>query len=54
VPKTLDLKIRLSDAGALIFDLQFGPRPVYGQVIDPNLASIPEADLSPLHEPLAS
>ncbi len=26
--------------------LNFGPSPVYGQVIDPNLASTPEADLS--------
>jgi hypothetical protein len=50
VPKTLDLKIRVSDAGSLTFDfwtltfdLQFGPRPMYGQAIDPNLASTLEA-----------
>ncbi len=53
VPKTFDLKIRISDAGSLTFDfwtltfdLQFGPRPVYGQALDPNLASTPETDLT--------
>jgi large repetitive protein len=51
VPKTFDLKFRISDAGSLVLDfgpwtLDLGPASAYGQVQDPNLASTPEADTS--------
>lgn len=50
VPKTLDLKLRISQAGALTLNfgpwtLDFGPSSAYGQVQDPLLAPTPEFDL---------
>ncbi len=50
VSKTLDLKFRISGAGALTLDfgpwtLDLGPSSAYGQVQDPLLAPTPEFDL---------
>ncbi len=50
VSKTLDLKLRISHAGALTLDfgpwtLDLGPSSVYGQAQDPLLAPTPEFDL---------
>lgn len=51
VPKTFDLKIHLSEDGLLtfhspLFTFHLGVPPAYGQALDPNLASTPEADLT--------
>ena len=53
VPSALHFKFSTAHDGALTvdlglvtFDLRLGPNPAYGQILDPNLASTPEADLT--------